>query len=122
MCCVCSTNLCTWGVLRPFLSVHVDPADYNGAGIVVLTFDSMTDEIWLDIPIVDDDLCEDNETIDLMLTTSNPDVNLLPATGDIIIVDDDGNVLVVREREWGFTIGSHMPKTILVLEDPRQND
>ena len=73
----------------------LDPLDYNGAGDIVLTFDSTTPAIWLDIPIIDDDLCENDETIDLMLTTSSPDVNLDPATGEIIIIDDDGNVLAV---------------------------
>ena len=83
--------------MRTFPSV--DPLDYNGAGDMVLTFDSTTDEIWLDVPIIDDDLCEDDEIIDLLLTTSNPDVNLAPATGEIIIIDDDGNVHVVCVRE-----------------------
>ena len=62
---------------------------------MVLTFDSTTSEIWLEVPIVDDDLCEENETIGLLLTTSSPDVNLDPATGEIIIIDDDGNVVAV---------------------------
>ena len=79
--------------MRTFSSV--DPLDYTGAGVMVLTFDSTTDEIWLDVPIIDDDLCENDEIIDLLLTTSSPDVNLNPAIGEIIIVDDDGNVLVV---------------------------
>ena len=87
---------------------------------MVLTFDSTTSEIWLEVPIIDDDLCEENETIDLMLTTSNPDVKLAPATGEIIIIDDDGNVHVVCVSEWGLTFGSSTPKTILVLEAPRQ--
>ena len=79
--------------MRTFPSV--DPLDYNGAGDMVLTFDSTTSEIWLDVPIIDDDLCENDEIIDLLLTTSSPDVNLDPAIGEIIIIDDDGNVLVV---------------------------
>ena len=78
--------------MRTFPSL--DPLDYNGAGDLVLTFDVIS-EIWLDLPIIDDDLCENDEIIDLLLTTSSPDVNLAPATGEIIIIDDDGNVLVV---------------------------
>ena len=79
--------------MRTFSSV--DTLDYTGAGDIVLTFDSTTSEIWLDVPIIDDDLCENDEIIDLLLTTSSPDVNLNPASGEIIIIDDDGNVLVV---------------------------
>ncbi len=59
---------------------------------MTLTFDSGIDTIRVDIPIINDNLCEPDEVFQVNLATTDPDVNLDPATGFVTIIDDDGEL------------------------------
>ncbi len=72
--------------------VGVFPDDYVDVTTMTLTFDSGIDTIRVDIPIVDDNLCEADEIFQVNLATADPDVNLDPATGFVTIIDDDGEL------------------------------
>ncbi len=59
---------------------------------MILTFGAGVDTIRVDIPIINDNLCEPDEIFQLNLDTADPDVNLDPATGFVTIQDDDGEL------------------------------
>ncbi len=59
---------------------------------MTLTFTAGVDIVVVDIPIINDFLCEPDEVFQLNLATANPDVNLDPATGFVTIQDDDGEL------------------------------
>ncbi len=66
------------------------PDDYVDVTSMILTFNSVVDTIQVNIPIVDDNLCEADDIFQVNLATADPDVNLNPATGFVTIKDDDG--------------------------------
>ncbi len=72
--------------------VGIVPDDYVDIQGMVLNFNSGVDTIQVNIPIVDDNLCEADEIFQLNLATTDPDVNLNPATGFVTIKDDDGKL------------------------------
>ncbi len=55
---------------------------------MILIFNSVVDRIQVNIPIVDDNLCEADEIFQVNLETTDLDVNLDPATGSVTIIDD----------------------------------
>ena len=58
---------------------------------VVFNAGNINDMLCIEIPIVDDDLCEGNEQFQVSLQNNDPDVNLAPgrATGTVTIIDND---------------------------------
>ena len=70
-----------------------DPADYNG-GTFSLSFTSLTSgPVCASVVIVDDNICEGDETFNIQLNTSDSDILLNPDAGTATIVDDDGTRL-----------------------------
>ena len=55
---------------------------------VELTFSAGSSRNCQDIPIEDDNILEGTENLFANLTTSDPDVNLAPATTEILILED----------------------------------
>ena len=58
-----------------------------------LTFNSVTTQLLVPVPIVDDELDEEDEerfTALLNLVTNNPRVTIDPAMAEVLIVDNDG--------------------------------
>ena len=71
-----------------------DPADYNG-GTFPLLFTSLTSgPVCASVVIVDDSICEGDETFNIQLNTSDSDISLSPNAGTATIVDNDGNPLL----------------------------
>ncbi len=68
------------------------PDDYVDITSMILTFSAGVDTIRVDIPIINDFLCEPDEIFQVNLDTADPDVNLDPATGFVTIQDDDGEL------------------------------
>ena len=64
------------------------PADYTSVE-VELTFDETVSLSCVDIPIVDNDFIEEQESFTVTLTSSDPDVTFMPPTAPVFIVDDD---------------------------------
>ena len=84
-----STVLSLYDFLPP------DPADYNG-GVFPLTFSSATNEPQCgNIGIVNDDICEGDETFTCQLSTSDSQITLSPPAITVTIDDDDGNLLLL---------------------------
>ena len=57
-----------------------------------MTFTSANDDQMLCFPvtIVDDDICEDDESFFVDLTSADPNVRVLTPTGSVTILDNDG--------------------------------
>ena len=71
-----------------------DPADYDG-GTFSLSFTSLTSgPVCASVVIVDDNICEGDETFNIQLNTSDSDILLNPDAGTATIIDDDGNPLL----------------------------
>ena len=62
---------------------------------VVFNAGNIDDMMCVQIPIVDDTLCEGNEQFQVSLQNNDPNVNLAPgrATGTVTIIDNDGKVV-----------------------------
>ena len=72
-----------------------DPADYRG-GTLPLTFSSTTiAPLCGTIPIVNDTICEGDETFTCQLSTSDSQIILNPSAGTVTIDDDDGNLFLL---------------------------
>ena len=73
------------------------PLDFMDVSmLVVFNAGNTNDMICVEIPIVDDSLCEGNEQFQVSLENNDPaNVNLAPgrATGTVTIIDDDGKVV-----------------------------
>lgn len=50
------------------------------------------DKIELNISLVDDKVTEKNETFSVLISSTDPDVNIVNGTATIIIVDNDGKL------------------------------
>ena len=55
-----------------------------------LTFDAATSSQTVTIPILDDDIVEDSETIIVTLTSTDPAAILNPSSATVTIEDNDG--------------------------------
>ena len=69
-------------------------ADYTSSS-VTLTFDASNTLECVRIPINDDDDLEPNEMFTVSLTTTEPDVILDPRNGEVIILNRDGQCLLL---------------------------
>ena len=69
-------------------------ADYTSSS-VTLTFDASNTLECVRIPINDDDDLEPNEMFTVSLTTTEPDVTLNPRNGEVIILNRDGQCLLL---------------------------
>ena len=67
------------------------PNDYTTVDRL-LVFNGSTDNIMVDVPIVDDDLAEDDEVFSAELVAVAPSalITIAPATTTINIIDNDG--------------------------------
>ena len=75
-----------------FNSTAVSPSDYTSVDMI-LTFSPTNNRIIVPVPLVDDDIDEENETFSahLELNQSNNDLILIsPKYASLLIVDDDG--------------------------------
>ena len=68
---------------------HSEPEDYLERTID-LAFSAAVDRVCTDITIVNDTTFEDNETIIVTITTTDPETMLDPDDGVVTIVDEDG--------------------------------
>ena len=59
-------------------------------------FDRM---LCIDIPIIDDSICEDDETINVLLTTNDPDAVVTTPSTIATIVDNDGGFIITNNYE-----------------------
>ena len=50
------------------------------------------------VPIIDDDVLEDNQTFIVVLSTSDPDASVNPAFAIVTIVDNDGKIRLVLSK------------------------
>ena len=48
------------------------------------------------VPIIDDDVLEDNQTFTVVLSTEDPYVLLDPASATVTIVDNDGEIVMSK--------------------------
>ena len=64
-----------------------------GTSSVDLVFNSGTTRACTQVPIVDDDIDEDDEMFDVTLTTTETGISLAPDQGMVTITDDDGTFL-----------------------------
>ena len=70
-----------------------DPEDYRGGTPLPLSFSSTTSGSQCGtIPIVNDDICEGDETFTCQLSTTDSQIALSPSAGTVTIDDDDGNL------------------------------
>ena len=67
-------------------------ADYTSS-TPTFTFDASTNLQCFDIPITDDDDLENDEQFTIGLTTTDPGVELDPENGEVLILNDDGELL-----------------------------
>ena len=75
-----------------YLYSYVGGVDYTRR-TVVLTFDPITSRSCTDIPIINDDVPEDDETFTVTVTDTG--INITPDIGIVTIVDDDGGFFSV---------------------------
>ena len=73
---------------KPFL-VHSATVDFEVTSSD-LTFDTATSSQIVTIPILEDDIVEDSETIIVTLTSADPAAIIKPSSASITIEDNDG--------------------------------
>ena len=67
-------------------------SDYNAVEGNLLTFTPGVNVLCTtEIPIIDDNVLEDNQTFNVVLSTADSDILLDPSSATITIVDNDGN-------------------------------
>ena len=74
-------------------SFLIGGSDYTSPGDVTLTFDNTTTSQAVRVVIVDDDIFEDDETFLGNLATTDPYVDLIPATATATILEDNDGKL-----------------------------
>ena len=71
-------------------------SDYNAVEGNLLTFTpGVNVSCTTVVPIIDDGVLEDNQTFNVVLSTTDPGVLLDPASATVAIVDNDGNIHLV---------------------------
>ena len=73
--------------------MYIAPADYGAIVNQLFTFTpaNQNDQLCVNIPIIDDLLCEGDETFSIVLSSTDDCVDIqLPAQGTVTIIDDDG--------------------------------
>ena len=73
-------------------ATSTDPVDFT-AVLEELTFDQSTARQCVDIPITDDDRVEDPENFTVVISGDDPDVNFMPPTSVVTIIDNDRVVI-----------------------------
>ena len=64
---------------------------------IQLVFDSTNDDqmLCINIPIINDTICEDIEVINILMTTTDPDVTISTPATTVTIIDDDGGLSMI---------------------------
>ena len=74
------------------------PADYGAVNqVITFTPQNEGDMLCVDIPIVDDNICEDDETFNVTITPNQPDcISIKPGFGEgtVTIIDDDSEWII----------------------------
>ena len=74
------------------------PADYGAVNqVITFTPQNEGDMLCVNIPIVDDNICEDDETFNVTITPNQPDcISIKPGFGEgtVTIVDDDSELII----------------------------
>ena len=74
-------------------------SDYNAVDGNLLTFTPEVNVLCATVvPIIDDDVLEDNQNFSVVLSTEDPDTLVNPAFAIVTIVDNDGKISIALSK------------------------
>ena len=88
------------------LNLFAGGVDY-GTSSVDLVFNNGTTRACTQVPIVDDNIDEDDEVFDVTLTTTETGISLAPDLGMVTITDNDGTFLSKAFADYTLSYKAH---------------
>ena len=94
------------------------PNDYTSVENVLIFSPGINESCTTVIPIIDDSVLENDEVFSVMISTTDSDVSLDPASANVTIVDNDGKtffskstVIIIMDTSTtlGVTVGLQQP-------------